>query len=315
MTCDEARDLLSALVDDALTAAERAAVDAHLAACAGCGRDLDRLRRTVALLHAVEPVRAPLGFVDRVVEAARLAPWYRRVLGTLFLPLRAKLPVEAAAVLLVAVAAIYVFQQLPELQQAARPDTPAPTASETARPAAPEPVPPARPAPPPGASQEGAGAVREAPDAARASKGASAPPAAKGAPGESTAAGPTAPAPPDKTERVPGSRADAIEAEPKRAPASPRLAMKAPALADVSGRLSVADREAAERALGDLVARLGGAEVSRDADKEGGAVTIRIPREAFAELVQGLGRIGRWLPDREPADLPTHVVVTLRVTD
>ena len=74
MTCHDVRELFSALIDDALDAGERGALETHLATCAECRRELQRFRSTVALLHAVEPARAPVGFVDRVLAAARPTP-------------------------------------------------------------------------------------------------------------------------------------------------------------------------------------------------------------------------------------------------
>ena len=122
MNCHDAREWLSDLLDDALEAEARAQVDAHLAGCAECRRELDRLRATVSLLHAVERPQAPAGFVDRVLEAARPAPWYRRVLDWLSAVRLLRFPVEAAAVVLVASLAVYVFQGTPALRQAARPE-------------------------------------------------------------------------------------------------------------------------------------------------------------------------------------------------
>src|SRR5262245_64100612 len=103
MTCHDAREQLSALIDDTLGGEERSAVEAHLATCAECRRELDQLRGTVGLLRAAKPERAPAGFVDRVLEAARPEPWPRRLVRALFLPWPVKLPVEAAAIVLVAV--------------------------------------------------------------------------------------------------------------------------------------------------------------------------------------------------------------------
>jgi putative zinc finger protein len=117
MTCHDAREQFSALVDDALATEERAAVDAHLATCADCRRELQRFRDTVALMRAVAPVRAPAGFVDRVLEAARPAPWPRRLIRGLFLPWPVKLPMEAAAIVLVAVGVALVYRGAPELEQ------------------------------------------------------------------------------------------------------------------------------------------------------------------------------------------------------
>jgi anti-sigma factor RsiW len=74
MTCPEARELLSALLDEALSPSERQAVEAHLTACADCQRELAELRETVALLNRLPPAHAPAGFVDRVVERPTARP-------------------------------------------------------------------------------------------------------------------------------------------------------------------------------------------------------------------------------------------------
>ncbi len=120
MTCDETRDTLSAYLDEALAPDERSLVDAHLEGCAECRRELEALRGTVALLQRVEPARAPVGFVDRVVAAARPRPWYRRAADAVLLPLSVKLPLEATAVVMVGLLAVYLFERSPELQRAAR---------------------------------------------------------------------------------------------------------------------------------------------------------------------------------------------------
>jgi len=155
MTCHDAREQLSALIDDALGAEERSAVEAHLATCAECRRELQRLRGAVALLRAIEPVRAPAGFVDRVLGAARPVPWPRRLFRALLLPWPVKLPVEAAAIVLVAVGVVYVFRTTPELQQASRFEA-TPPAATAPREVAPEP-------PSPGVNQKAVGT----PEAAR----------------------------------------------------------------------------------------------------------------------------------------------------
>ena len=139
MTCHDARELFSDLTDDVLTAAERASVDAHLAACADCRKELERFRATVGLLRRLERPRAPAAFVDRVLAAARPAPWYRQLLRRLFLPLTVKLPAEVAALLLVAGLAVFIFERTPDLQQAARQESPVPLRLSP-RPSQPPPV-------------------------------------------------------------------------------------------------------------------------------------------------------------------------------
>ena len=172
MTCHDARELLSALLDDALGPAERAALEAHVAACADCSRELEALRATVALLGRLPAAHAPVGFVDRVVAAAYRPPWPRRVLDALFVPLRVKLPLEAVAVLLVSVSALYLYQRTPEVQEFSR---------QAAREASPVAPPTTSPAPPPGpAAPEIAGQppAAKAPAAER-KRAPAAPPAAR----------------------------------------------------------------------------------------------------------------------------------------
>jgi Putative zinc-finger len=141
MTCADVREQLSLLLDDALTVAERQALETHLAGCGECRRELEQLRGTVGLLRHLPPVHAPAGFVDRVMAEASRPPWRRRVLDALFRPLRVKLPLEAAAVLLVGVSALYVYQRTPEVQQLARQGprelSPAPSAPPASPPAPP----------------------------------------------------------------------------------------------------------------------------------------------------------------------------------
>jgi hypothetical protein len=142
VTCHDARPQLSALLDDALSVPEHQALEAHLAECAECRRELTQLRGTVALLGRLPPVHAPAGFVDRVMGEAYRPSGPRRLLDALFRPLRVKLPLEAAAVLLVGVSALYVYQHAPEVQHLARQESPGPRPVFPVAPAQP-PVPPA----------------------------------------------------------------------------------------------------------------------------------------------------------------------------
>src|SRR5262249_40938455 len=73
---------------------------------------------------------------DRVVTEAYRPPWTRRLLDTLFRPLRVKLPLEAAAVLLVGISALYVYERTPEVRQLTRPVVPAPGSPVAPPPAA-----------------------------------------------------------------------------------------------------------------------------------------------------------------------------------
>ena len=304
MTCHEARELFSAQVDDALGADERRALDAHLATCAECVRELQRFRSTVALLRSVEPAHAPAGFVDRVLDAAQPAPWPRRLLHALVLPWPLKLPVEAAAVVLVAVGVVYVFRATPEIQRATRleptsqSDTSRTDTTTTSRDVASESPPPAAPRElgrPPEQSQTPE--QRRALEPRQASEKSQPP---KDQPGAKKDAAP-----------APESRADAPRGQ--RSPAA-ATAMSS-ARPDVSGRLAVADRAAALRGLAYLIDRLGAVENRRVEAAEGPIIELTVPREAYAELVRELTRLGRWDVSQEAGALPPQVRIVLQVTD
>jgi hypothetical protein len=111
--------------------------------------------------------------------------------------------------------------------------------------------------------------------------------------------------------REPEPRTDTLQA--------PRAAAPAPAIAsfvapDVSGRLAVADRDAALQKLAPLLARLGGVEDRRFVGDEGPIVELTIPREAYPALLRDLAALGRWQLVREAPALPEKVRVVLRIT-
>jgi hypothetical protein len=359
MTCDETRDTLSAYLDEALSPEERSLVDAHLEGCAECRRELEALRGTIALLQRVEPARAPVGFVDRVVAAARPRPWYRRAADAVFLPLSVKLPLEAAAVVMVGLLAVYLFERSPELQRAAREVAPRQEAAAPAKEKAAEPLvdktaPSPAPAPPaPAEAPARAAGERDRADAPRsqevnppitASPPAASAPAAPAAPAAPpglsapTAASPPpmAPPPPEvkaqvKKEAAPSENAagavrSEAESRPRvlapsasgdsarAAPSAQRLAAKRvlPS-ADVVARVAVKDRDAAERELAALIARLGGSVTQRRREDEATVVEAVIPQPRYAEFSDGVARIGAWQVEAERPELPAQIHVILRL--
>ena len=371
MTCAECREAFSAYADDALSADARGVVETHLAGCADCRREWQRFFATVDLLHIVEPERAPAGFVDRVVAAARPLPWYRRLARGLLVPWTVKLPVEAAAIVMVAGLAVLIFQRSPELQRAAAPaemasesgTLMAKTAPDASKDVAQAPEVRAQELiaprladsrnlegakPDAGRSEEQAPPIAQQqaqePVAARrqqySEQAALPPPVAAPPP---AAAPPTAAAPPPATAKsAPAATRPAATAESPepRAKRTDKLAQEAerdtgagflsaregktedarsqvqrltvraaPAAVELS--LAVTDRAAAEREIATAVERLGGAMVT----PAPGTLEIMVPNRAFAALTGDLTRIGTLRIERQPAELPDSVRITLRLTD
>ena len=333
MTCTETRDLFSALADDALTPAERAALDAHLAGCAECRRELAAFGRTVALVRAIDPAHAPAGFVDRVLAAARPEPWPTWLARRLSAPWPT-LPLGAAALLLIAGLAVLLFRASPQ-QQTARyePAPPGPSAPAPSRETAPSGAPDSAQADASRDAGASATATREVapaapPPAARAPE----PPARLGDVAESKnrleqaapAVEPTAPArdaPPPalegrraKVDSIPTDTAKASRPRQDAAPLSRTGAMTGILAAppDVTAQLRAADTSVAERSLIELAGRLGGGQTGRRIDGGRVVVELAVPREAYAQFVREATALGPLSIEQQATDRPLlSVAVTV----
>ena len=351
MTCSETRDLLSAWLDQALDAHEREGVEAHLAGCPECRRELEGLRSTVSLLSRVEHARAPVGFVDKVMGEAYPAPWYRKLGRLVFQPLSVKLPLEAGAMVAIAVLGVYLLQGTPEMKDAARPDVPAVTSRPDSPPAAPPaPLPPA-PAPSP--SKEGTARLKSgAPPAAREERERdnlaprpdqaqapaemnqdvkkestvkAEPPAAEPEKQETPAARSPAPKALDSRESI----RDRFEEDRKRAqgavPARPALplAPAAPSVMStrqliapmVSGALTVKDRPQAERDLANLISRTGAREIARRQEGNATIVDVVVPQAGYADFLRELGGLGALRLDGQPDATAALVRLAVRISE
>jgi hypothetical protein len=346
VTCQEARELFSAAVDGVLSADEQARLDAHVAGCADCRRERERFERTVSLLREAEPVRAPVGFVDRVLAAVRPDPWWKRIARRLVGPWPTRIP-QVAAVAAVAIVTVYLYRGAPEQARVVREGTPPGVeqssrevprqATEGFRPPAAEPPPesgaisrPPTPAPTTTdkATSPPAKERRATPAPARTVE-----PRADVAPTPPSTAAPSPPAPSGPAERRSEEAVDARKVPEPSAPdpgrdrpaaglgraASPsdssRLVAKtrnAPS-AQLEGRLEGLDRADGRTRVADLVVGLGGSIVSEDTQPDGFVIEALVPRARSGDLVVGFARLGRWSPlSSMPATGdPVRVVVRL----
>jgi putative zinc finger protein len=341
MTCTETRDLFSALADDALAPAERAALDAHLAGCAECRRELAAFGRTVAMVRAIDPAHAPAGFVDRVLAAARPEPWRTWLARRLSAPWPT-LPLGAAALLLVAGLAVLLFRASPEQQQTARQQSapPGPTAPAPARETAPSGLSDSReadasrdagasatptrevaPAAPPPAARAPEPPARAADVEAARNRLQQAAPTAKSA---ETSVEPTAPAR-DAPPPAPEGRRAKVDSIARDAAGQSTLRQKAAPLSrtgpmtgilaappDVTAQLRAADVSAAELSLIELAGRLGGRQTGRRIDGGRVVVELAVPREAYAQFVREAAALGPLSIEQQSTDRPLlSVAVTV----
>jgi hypothetical protein len=117
---------------------------------------------------------------------------------------------------------------------------------------------------------------------------------------------------------APRSEADTRRQLPERLGGSsdpvPGLAAKrARPSADVVARVSVKDRDAAERDLAALIARVGGRQTERRRETDATIVEALVPQSRYAEFSQAVAAIGSWRVEAERPDLPSQVHVILRL--
>jgi hypothetical protein len=109
----EIRHKLSEYIDGSVTAEEKKDIEEHLKTCTVCSDALRELEKTVEHIKAVEEVDPPAWMTQKTMAKVRAAAEQRRgFIHRLFLPLHAKLPVQAVAVLFLAIAAFYIFRNV-----------------------------------------------------------------------------------------------------------------------------------------------------------------------------------------------------------
>lgn len=109
MECVEIKALLSEFIDGTLDAQTMAAVEAHVSTCKGCEEELKSLSVVVEELGALDPIKAPDDFLEKIHE--RMAPrhGFYRILRKLFFPLHVKIPLELAGAATMALLVLFVL--------------------------------------------------------------------------------------------------------------------------------------------------------------------------------------------------------------
>jgi Predicted integral membrane protein (DUF2275)/Putative zinc-finger len=113
MNCAEVQKYLSDFLDKSLDNERARAIEDHLAACSRCSEEMTSLAECQRLVSGLPAVELPLGFTNRVMARVREAANPPSLWERLFLPLRIKIPLEATAVVLIAVLAAYIYQKEP----------------------------------------------------------------------------------------------------------------------------------------------------------------------------------------------------------
>jgi hypothetical protein len=103
---------LSEYLEGELEAEEKAYVEEHLATCEDCSATLDELKKTLQYISDLDDVEPPSWFAEKVMQRVREEAEKESFFRKLFYPLHIKLPMEAVALVLVAVVAYYAVDAI-----------------------------------------------------------------------------------------------------------------------------------------------------------------------------------------------------------
>ena len=119
MECKIIREKLSAFLEGAVSPEESTLIGEHLQACQTCSMALEDLRKTEVLVKGLEKVEPPAWLKQKVMARIRAEEEAKKsILQKLFYPLHVKIPIEAFATVLIAVAAIYIFKAVePDIER------------------------------------------------------------------------------------------------------------------------------------------------------------------------------------------------------
>lgn len=117
MNCDQVQEQLSEYIDGRIDSKTRAEVEEHLSSCVDCTELAGSLTSTAQMVAAEPQVEPPMGFTTRVmaqVQDEASKPSLRQRWSAWS---RLNIPMQAAAVILIAVLAVFLYQNSERRQQ------------------------------------------------------------------------------------------------------------------------------------------------------------------------------------------------------
>ncbi len=118
MKHDDIRHTLSEYIDGAVTPKQKKDIESHLKSCAECRNALAELKKTIEHVKKVEEADSPAWMTQKIMAKVRAeAERKRSVFQRLFYPLAIKLPVQAVAILFLAVTAFYIYRNINPMER------------------------------------------------------------------------------------------------------------------------------------------------------------------------------------------------------
>ena len=119
MNCEEANHHLLEYFDKTLDTSTMTRVATHLISCAHCGAEAAELTDCIEQVATLPMVDPPIGFAQRVMAHVRELQEQPTIWQRLFLPWNVKIPLQAAALVMVGVLGMFLYQKDDRLKQSA----------------------------------------------------------------------------------------------------------------------------------------------------------------------------------------------------
>jgi len=117
MNCQEVQAWLSDYLEQSLDAANLEIIENHLSLCPFCRAEADHLKECIRYIATLPSVDPPIGFTQRVMAQAREIEMQPSLWERLLFPLRIKIPIQATAVVMIGILAIYLLNKEPPDKQ------------------------------------------------------------------------------------------------------------------------------------------------------------------------------------------------------
>lgn len=109
MDCAEIDELLSEYIDGTLDLKTVQMVEKHLSVCVDCKETLASLRAMVEELNALEPMKPPADFLEKIHQRMEPRSDFSRLFKKLFVPFKIKIPLQLAAAATAAILVVMVL--------------------------------------------------------------------------------------------------------------------------------------------------------------------------------------------------------------
>ncbi len=117
MNCEEVKSHLLEYLDKTLDTATTTRVATHLISCAPCDEEVSEIAGCIEQIATLPTLDPPIGFAQRVMAHVRELEEQPTIWQRLFLPWSKKLPLQAAALVMVGVIGMFLYQKDDQLKQ------------------------------------------------------------------------------------------------------------------------------------------------------------------------------------------------------